>query len=157
MKKSILFVLAFVFLMVLLSGCAPASTPIPPTFTPSPIPPTFTPEPTTTQTSVPTNTAVPFPTGTFKAMQSNIKNAQLKFLDDGTYRQVGGALTISGTYTVDGDKIVFTEIKNSGSCGDFPATYIWSFDGRLLNLKTVENKCPFASIFSVEGQWTKQP
>ena len=57
MKKSIqpLF-LAFVVLTVLLSGCAPASTPIPPTqipptFTPSPIPPTFTPEPTATQES----------------------------------------------------------------------------------------------------------
>src|SRR5262245_45341029 len=55
MKKSIqsLF-LAFVVLTVLLSGCAPASTPIPPTqipptFTPSPIPPTFTPEPTATE------------------------------------------------------------------------------------------------------------
>ena len=57
MKKSIqsLF-LAFVVLTVLLSGCAPASTPIPPTqipptFTPSPIPPTFTPEPTATEES----------------------------------------------------------------------------------------------------------
>src|SRR5262245_32903552 len=57
MKKSIqsLF-LAFVVLTVLLSGCAPALTPIPPTqipptFTPSPIPPTFTPEPTATEES----------------------------------------------------------------------------------------------------------
>jgi len=57
MKKSIqsLF-LAFVVLTVLLSGCTPASTPIPPTqipptFTPSPIPPTFTPEPTATEQS----------------------------------------------------------------------------------------------------------
>ena len=57
MKKSIqpLF-LAFVVLTVLLSGCAPASTPIPPTqipptLTPSPIPPTFTPEPTATEES----------------------------------------------------------------------------------------------------------
>jgi hypothetical protein len=58
MKKSIQSVfLAFVFLMVLLSGCAPASTPVPPTFTPSLIPPTFTPEPTATATA--TATAVP--------------------------------------------------------------------------------------------------
>ena len=65
MKKSVQLVfLAFVALMVLLSGCAPASTPaptsspIPPTFTPSPIPPTFTPEPTIT----PTTTFTPEPT-----------------------------------------------------------------------------------------------
>ena len=57
MKRSIqpLF-LAIVVLTVLLNGCAPASTPIPPTqipptFTPSPIPPTFTPEPTATEES----------------------------------------------------------------------------------------------------------
>lgn len=47
MKKSIQSVLVvFVFLTVLLSGCAPASTPIPPTFTL--VPPTFTPVPTAT-------------------------------------------------------------------------------------------------------------
>jgi len=61
MKKSIQSVFfAFVVLTVLLSGCAPASTPIPtsvlPTFTPSPIPPTFTPEPTTTATIIPSPT-----------------------------------------------------------------------------------------------------
>lgn len=60
MKKSIGSVfLAFVFLTVLLSGCAPASTPIPPTFTPSPIPPTFTPEPTATATLIPSPTPLP--------------------------------------------------------------------------------------------------
>lgn len=47
MKKSIQSAfLAFVVLMVLLSGCAPASTPVPPTETP--IPPTSTPLPTAT-------------------------------------------------------------------------------------------------------------
>ena len=63
MKKSIQSVfLAFVFLTVLLSGCAPASTPVLPTFTPSPIPPTFTPEPTRTivpATATATPTATP--------------------------------------------------------------------------------------------------
>ncbi|GMV32774.1 MAG: hypothetical protein DYG85_13750 [Chloroflexi bacterium CFX1] len=49
MKKSVISIfLAFVFLTALLSGCAPASTSVPPTFTPSPVPPTFTPEPTAT-------------------------------------------------------------------------------------------------------------
>ncbi|HEY9527033.1 MAG TPA: hypothetical protein VIR02_08135, partial [Anaerolineales bacterium] len=53
MQKSIQSVfMAFVVLVVLLSGCAPASTPfptpVPATLTPSPIPPTFTPEPTVT-------------------------------------------------------------------------------------------------------------
>jgi len=78
MKTSIgLIFLAFVFLTVLLIGCAPASTPVPPTFTftpipptdtPSPIPPTFTPEPTATIT--PTNTPIPTPTLPFEIPSS---------------------------------------------------------------------------------------
>ena len=65
MKKSIgLLFLAFVFLTVLLIGCAPAPTPIPSTFTPSPAPPTVTPFPTSTPfpsatlTSIPTDTPI---------------------------------------------------------------------------------------------------
>jgi len=58
MKKSIGSVfLAFMFLTILLSGCASASTPVPPTLTP--IPPTFTPIPT--NTLAPTNTPTPAP------------------------------------------------------------------------------------------------
>lgn len=64
MKKSVQSVFfAFVVLTVLLSGCAPASTPvptfIPPTFTPSPVPPTLTPEPTATATTIPSPTPLP--------------------------------------------------------------------------------------------------
>jgi len=64
MKKLVQSVLlVFVLLMVLLSGCAPASTPVPTavpsTFTPSPIPPTFTPEPTATATATPSPTPLP--------------------------------------------------------------------------------------------------
>jgi len=59
MKKSIGVVfLSFVFLTVLLSGCAPASTPLPPTSTFTPIPPTDTPVPTATN-SLPTILADP--------------------------------------------------------------------------------------------------
>jgi hypothetical protein len=61
MKKSIgLVFFAFVFLTVLLSGCASASTPVPPTFTPAP--PTNTPLPTATSTKSPTFTPEPTPT-----------------------------------------------------------------------------------------------
>jgi hypothetical protein len=62
MKKSIGSVfLAFALLMVLLSGCAPASTPVPPTSMPSLIPPTFTPAPTATETPIPSPTPLPLP------------------------------------------------------------------------------------------------
>ena len=66
MKKSIQSVFfAFVVLTVLLSGCAPASTPVPPTFTPfptnTPIPPTVTPTLTPTSTEEATFTPSPTP------------------------------------------------------------------------------------------------
>ena len=67
MKKSIQSgFFAFVVPTVLLSGCAPASTPLPPTFTPfptnTPIPPTVTPTLTPTSTEEPTFTPSPTPT-----------------------------------------------------------------------------------------------
>lgn len=70
MKKSIQSVfLAFVFLTVLLSGCAPASTPVPPTSTPPPLP-TETPLPT--KTPVPTKTPIP-PTATIQAPDKTLE------------------------------------------------------------------------------------
>jgi ABC-type transport system substrate-binding protein len=64
MNKSVRAVLlVFVLLMVLLSACASASTPVstavPSTFTPSPMPPTVTPEPTLTATTIPSPTSLP--------------------------------------------------------------------------------------------------
>ena len=63
---------SLVFLLFLLSGCTPASTPpptsVPLTFTHSPIPPTFTPEPTATIT--PTITPIPTPTLPFEIPSS---------------------------------------------------------------------------------------
>jgi len=67
MKKSVWKIfLALVFVSVAFSGCAPAPTPVPPTFapTPSPIPPTFTPEPTSTATPLPSITPTSISTDT---------------------------------------------------------------------------------------------
>jgi len=59
MKKSSILIVAFFLLMLLISGCASAATPIPPTQTSvpptlTPLPPTNTPEPTITYTPEPT-------------------------------------------------------------------------------------------------------
>ena len=63
MKRSNLFVLVSVFLMVVASACFLASTPVPPTLTPSALPPTSTPEPTPTLEPTSTATSIP-PTST---------------------------------------------------------------------------------------------
>jgi len=74
MKKSIeSFFFMVVLLTTVLSGCALASTPIPPTFTPSSIPPTFTLEPTATATLLPSPippTFTPEPTATATPLPS---------------------------------------------------------------------------------------
>ena len=79
MKKSIQSVFfAFVLLTVLLSGCAPASTPVPPTFTPLP---TDTPLPT--KTPVPTKTPIP-PTATIPAPDKTLEflnGVQVVYID----------------------------------------------------------------------------
>lgn len=60
MKKPIRWViLVLVVPAILLGGCAPASTPVPPASTVPPEPATSTPEPTATATDVPTATALP--------------------------------------------------------------------------------------------------
>ena len=75
MKKSIQPVfLVFVFLLVFLSGCAPASTPVLPTSTPSPIP-------TQTPTLIPTLIPTPIPTNTMPApfqCEMNIRNSDVE-------------------------------------------------------------------------------
>lgn len=72
MKRSIKSVfLAFVFLTVLLSGCAPALTPVPPTSTPLPLP-TDTETPLPTKTPVPTKTPIP-PTATIQAPDKTLE------------------------------------------------------------------------------------
>jgi hypothetical protein len=86
MKKSIQLVfLVFVILAVLLGGCAPASTPIPPTFTPEP-------------------TSIPFvmPKGDFE-MSWDIYSSE--------YNSLGGILTIRRS----GSKYTQTLLMSDGS------------------------------------------
>jgi ABC-type transport system substrate-binding protein len=60
MRKSIWSVfLTLVTLTLLVGGCAPAATLVPPTISPSPISPTFTAEPTETVAPIPSSTPLP--------------------------------------------------------------------------------------------------
>jgi len=95
MKKSIRSVfLAFVLLTVVLSGCAPASTPVPSTLTFTPIPRTDTPVPTATPTELPSPTAsqTPKPLLTVKVMSYNI------LFGAGVDREFDANLKVSGQY-----------------------------------------------------------
>jgi uncharacterized delta-60 repeat protein len=94
MKKSIGSVfLAFMFLIILLSGCAPASTPVPPTLTP--LPPTETPVPPTA-TSIP-STNTPIPTATPTALPLFIPGANNSV--NTMVLQSDGKLVVGGKFT----------------------------------------------------------
>jgi hypothetical protein len=161
-------VFSLILMVLLLTGCggapaptatleqASATSPAVPTVIPTS---TDTPLPTATNTPAPTDTpAVPFTVGNYKPV-TLVRIKQLNFLKDGTYREIAGALIISGTYVVNSNQIVLTEIKNTGLCYGFPGTYSWSFDGKELSLKVVEDKCPNFDTFklALDGQWVKQP
>lgn len=81
MKNSVSrFLLLFCCLSLIVSGCAPTSTPVPLTFTTSPLSPTFTPEPT--------ETAVPSPTASFMTVNGQtILSANSKIVP-GNVKQV---------------------------------------------------------------------
>ena len=121
--------------MVWLSACAPASTPIPPTITPR----------------------GPFPTGSYKAVNP-VDVTDLVLLEDGTFTRLLASENslITGTYEVTGDKIVLNEDPGM-PCTGYPGTYTWSFDGKTLTLKVVEDNCDFPRSHNLSRSWSKQP
>jgi hypothetical protein len=153
--------LLFVLLSVWLSACAPASTPILPTITAvpttTPIPPTTTAVPTTTPIPPTITPGGPFPTGSYKAANP-VDVTDLVFLEDGTFTRLLASenYLITGTYEVTGDKIVLNEDRPM-PCFGSPGTYTWSFDGKTLTLKVVEDNCEFPRRVNLSRNWTKQP
>ena len=127
MKKSIGSVfLAFVFLTVLLSGCAPASTPVPPTLisiptnTPMPtsIPPTAVPP---TDTPLPTPTQVPW--NLVKSIASKDKPIVAENISEKLWQQstISGNLKFSGAFEIKlnmeskgSNGIILTQALNKG-------------------------------------------
>jgi len=82
MKKSFGSVfLAFALLTVALSGCAPASTSVPPTLTFTPIPPTDTPVPTATELSTVTPTPIVEPPSIATEFLTDVKNLSYDSFD----------------------------------------------------------------------------
>ena len=117
MKKSIGSIfLAFVFLTVLLSGCAPASTPIPPTLTsiptntpmPTSIPPTAVPP---TDTPLPTPTQVPW--NLVKSIATKEKPIEAKNISEKLWQQS----TISGNLKFSGDFEIKINMESKGANG----------------------------------------
>ena len=135
--------LAIVLLVV---GCGTGATQSPPTVAPTPVPPTQTPEPATAP-------ALAFPTGLFAK-----GSRTWEFKPDGTYITEGQtqltAGKYNGTYAVTGDQVTIQD--DYVPCKDVVGTYAWTYDGEVLTLTAVEDKCRDRAG-TAWGKWRKKP
>jgi len=157
--------LAIVLIVV---GCGPGVAQVPPTSAPTAVPPTQTPEPTAlppTQTPEPSAVpptqppaataaiALPFPTGTFAKA-----SLTWEFNPDGTYITEGHtqatAGKFSGTYSVNGDHVAIQD--DYTPCKDVVGTYAWTYDGEVLSITVVDDKCRDRANMA-RGKWRKTP
>src|SRR5262245_39818444 len=93
--------LLFVLLSVWLSACAPASTPIPPTFTASSTP-TPTPKPVATQTVPPAPTTDPFPPEIIATTPGDVAGVwRLRFKGAGEFFRANLVLREDSTFSFD--------------------------------------------------------
>jgi cytoskeletal protein RodZ len=149
-----------------------APTPVPPTQTsePTAVPPTQTPAPTAvppTQTPAPTAvppTQTPAPTATAEALPFPVDGIFAKgsltweFKPDGTYVTEGHTQLMnakfSGIYTVTGDQVVVQD--DYTPCKDVVGIYAWTYDGEVLTLTKVDDKCRDRAGIAW-GKWRKKP
>ena len=132
--------------LLIVLGCAPAPTPIPPT-----------------STAI-TNPLVGSYTYTYGVGQSGDK-ARLKLLADETWSLViyegteVGTLDAGGTYKVTGDQIAITTKKYVGFPCPPPltlSTFKWAFDGKVLIFNTVDSPCAEWATQFTAGLWQKE-
>jgi len=119
--------IALVFIVV---GCRPA--------TPQPTTPLPTPGAATTA----------FPTGTF-----TMGDWKCEIRADGSYRTYQPMASETGTYTVTGNQVVL--IASGGSCRA-KGTYTWTFDGKALSFKALDDPCTKRRMLD-GSKWLKQP
>src|SRR5512138_555367 len=82
-----------------------------------------------------------FPTGTFIPPVQRTAGITMVLSEEGTYNFSGPQLLpIKGTYTVDKDKIVFTETEG-GACAGIAGTYTWTFKDKALTFTPVDDQC----------------
>jgi len=125
-------------------GCSPSATQSIPTPAPTLVPPTQLPAPTPT-------IALSFPTGVFTKL-----GWTWEFRPDGSDFIKSQWHEGLGTYTVTGNQVAFHE--DIGSCRKFgPGTYTWTFDGQVLILTEVADKCADRRNLIGYGKWVKKP
>ena len=124
MEKSIWSVfLPMALVVALLSGCAPAATPVPPTSTFTPIPPTNTPVPTATPTLIPTIT--PTPTPSLVTFDDNLCAIKGSFYLDGELSFTGVFAHIAIFKDIEGSPSYALSLYGNSTNGDFHNLQVW--------------------------------
>ncbi len=132
----------------------------------SPVTPTLilsTPVPR--QTVVPSPTAAISPTsGSLLGAYDNSKTPRgletLTLLDGGRYvQQIEGMDgSITGTWAISAEQIVFTEAAGGGDCPGYPGTYKFVMDGKALTFTKIKDAyCDFRVEDFTSGLWIKKP
>lgn len=97
-----------------------------------------------------------FPAGTFVPPVQRTAGITIVFSEDGTYNFSGPQLLpITGAYTLDKDRIVFTE-KEGGGCAGIAGTYTWTFKDKALTFTPVDDLCSIRRIDWQAGEWSMQ-
>ena len=82
-----------------------------------------------------------FPTGIFLHEDSG---DVIIFQDNGAFQATTpeGLLFISGSYTIDGNKLKVTDSDEKSCEPELPETYTWTFNGSVLSIRAInENAC----------------
>lgn len=85
-----------------------------------------------------------FPIGAYESTASlnDQGPVTLTYKDDGTRTiEQGGALVVTGTYTVDGDQITLSDPYCKKFEGQESASYTWTWDGSTMAMTTTDDAC----------------
>src|SRR5688572_33406968 len=99
--------------------------------------------------------AADFPQGTYASGEYTIV-----FADKGQFRvSTGEKLVVEGEYTVKGEQLILTDKQGELACtGEdvATATYRWKYEGEMLTLTKVDDKCPGRSAGLTAGPWKRK-
>ena len=99
--------------------------------------------------------AADFPQGTYTSSEYTIV-----FADKGQFRvSTGEELVVEGEYTVKGEQLMLTDKRGPLACtgeGMETATYRWKYEGEMMTLSKVEDKCSGRSAGLTAGPWKRK-
>lgn len=130
-----LTLLAVMLIVTTVIGCSSGATPLP---TPGPAP-------------------TAFPIGTF-TMQLGDNRWTMTLNENGSCTLVeDGVFVSTGVYKVTGDQLEWLQNSYCAAKGAERGTYTWSFDGKVLTFKQIQDGCADRKAWLDNIGWTKKP